>query len=83
MNYACYEELEARDLDRARAVYRAALDVVPHSAFTLAKLWLAAADLEIRRRDVGAARKLLGEALGRCRKLSKAKLYRRRADTSL
>jgi len=76
LSYACYEELEARDVARARAVYRAALDVIPHQRFTLAKLWLAAADLEIRQHDVGAARKLLGEALGKCRKLAKAKLYR-------
>ncbi|KAJ1463167.1 hypothetical protein M885DRAFT_581520 [Pelagophyceae sp. CCMP2097] len=75
INYAVYEELEAQDLDRARAVYRAALDVVPHHAFTFAKLWLLAAQFEVRCRDVGAARRLLGEALGKCKKLGKPKLY--------
>ena len=58
------------------AALRAALDAVPHAAFTFAKLWLAAADLEARAKDLGAARRLLGEALGRCRRHAKAKLYR-------
>ena len=40
----------------------AALGAVPHAAFTFAKLWLAAADLEVRAKDLGAARRLLGEA---------------------
>ena len=75
LNYAAFEELVARDVPRARAVYRAALDVVPHARFTFGKLWLGAADLEVRARDVGAARKVLGEALGKCRKLAKPKLY--------
>mgnify|MGYP002851478923 CR=1 FL=1 len=48
-----------------RANLRAALDAVPHAAFTFAKLWLAAADLEVRAKDLGAARRLLGEAQDR------------------
>jgi len=75
LNYACYEELEAKDAERTRAVYRAALDAVPHGAFTLGKLWLAAAHFEVRQRDLAAARRLLGEALGRCKALRKPKLY--------
>ena len=75
LNYACFEELDIGDLARARAVYRAALDVVPHDRFTFGKLWLGAAHLEVRAGDLAAARKVLGEALGRCRRLAKPKLY--------
>jgi len=75
INYAVFEELTARDVGRSRAVYRACLDLVPHRHFTFAKLWLLAAELEVRARDLGAARRLLGEALGRCAHLAKPKLY--------
>lgn len=68
LNYAVYEELVAKDFERARAVYAAARSVVPHRLFTFAKLWLMAADFEVRRKALGAARKLLGEAIGRCPK---------------
>jgi len=76
--YAFFEELAAKDLDRARAVYRAALDLVMRESrkhFAFAKLWLYAAQLEVRRRDLPAARSLLGEALYACRNLGKTKLY--------
>ena len=73
---AAFEEVDVGDVAAARAALRAALDAVPHAAFTFAKLWLAAADFEVREKDLGAARRLLGEALGRCRCHAKAKLYR-------
>ncbi len=37
IKYALYEELEAGDVGRARDVYRAALELIPHRAFTFAK----------------------------------------------
>ena len=64
INYALYEELEAKDIERAREVYKQALSVVPHKSFTFAKLWLLAATFEVRQKDLKAARKLLGYALG-------------------
>ena len=70
--YAMYEEVVAEDSDRAQQVYKACLEVIPHRHFTFAKVWLMAAELEIRRHDLPAARRLLGNALGRC---SKDKLF--------
>ncbi|CAE7490064.1 Crnkl1, partial [Symbiodinium microadriaticum] len=55
-------------IDRARDVYRACLQLIPHKKFTFGKLWLFAAQLEVRARDLGAARKLLGRAIGMCGK---------------
>eukprot|EP00045_Choanoeca_perplexa_P008244 m.75973 g.75973 ORF g.75973 m.75973 type:complete len:670 (+) comp14415_c0_seq1:2-2011(+) len=66
--YAVFEELEAQDIERARAVYKACLDLLPHKVFTFAKVWLLAAQFEVRQKQVTAARKLLGMALGRCPK---------------
>ena len=67
-------------MDRARQVYRASLDIIPHKKFTFAKLWLMYAQFEIRQRDEGRARKILGQALGRC---PKAKLFRGYIDLEI
>ncbi|CAF9930311.1 MAG: NineTeen Complex (NTC) component [Gomphillus americanus] len=66
--YALYEELEAKDIPRARQIYAEALRLVPHKKFTFAKLWLMNAQFEIRQRDLTAARKALGKSIGLCPK---------------
>eukprot|EP00049_Salpingoeca_infusionum_P017943 m.355058 g.355058 ORF g.355058 m.355058 type:complete len:665 (+) comp17170_c0_seq1:140-2134(+) len=71
--YAVFEELSAKDFDRTRMVYKACLDLIPHKKFTFAKVWLLAAQFEVRRKDLKQARKLLGTALGKC---GKDKLYK-------
>ncbi|KAG5185208.1 hypothetical protein JKP88DRAFT_207999 [Tribonema minus] len=73
INYALFEELAADDQARARAVLKACLQVVPHESFTFAKIWLMLAHLEVRARDLPAARKVLGNAIGRC---PKGKLFK-------
>ena len=40
INYAVYEEMEAKDMERARQVYRTCLDLIPHKRFTFAKVWI-------------------------------------------
>lgn len=47
--------------------------LIPHTAFTFAKIWVLAAKLEIRCKRMDAARKILGTALGMC---PKDKLYK-------
>lgn len=64
--YAVYEETEVKDIVRTREVYRACIRMIPHATFTFAKVWLLFAQFELRQKDVSAARKVLGEALGRC-----------------
>ena len=66
--YALHEELQCRDLDRAAKVYDACLDLIPHSKFSFAKIWINAAKLHVRRKDLVSARKLLGRAIGVCGK---------------
>nr|XP_031862573.1 pre-mRNA-splicing factor CLF1 [Kwoniella shandongensis]KAA5529645.1 pre-mRNA-splicing factor CLF1 [Kwoniella shandongensis] len=68
LQYAAFEEIDTKDYDRARDVYKAAVKLVPHKTFTFAKLWLAYAYFEIRRLDVTAARKVLGAGIGMCPK---------------
>ncbi|KAI8143547.1 hypothetical protein BJV82DRAFT_713228 [Fennellomyces sp. T-0311] len=68
INYALYEELENGDVDRTREIYTQCLNIIPHKSFTFAKIWLLAAQFEIRQRNVQAARLLLGQAIGKCPK---------------
>ena len=73
INYAIYEEIVAKDIARTRAVYKACIELVPHKLFTFTKIWIMFAKFEIRQRDLMAARKVLGIALGKC---PKPKLYK-------
>ncbi|QRW13109.1 pre-mRNA-splicing factor CEF1 [Ceratobasidium sp. AG-Ba] len=75
LNYAVFEELETKDINRARQIYTTAIKVTPHRQFTFAKLWIMAARFEIRQLDLTAARKLLGAAIGMCPKEALFKGY--------
>eukprot|EP01041_Mallomonas_annulata_P006973 gene6973-14171_t len=66
--YGMFEELRAKDVDRAREVYKRCLDVIPHRRFTFGKIWLYAALLEVRQKDLNTARKILGQGIGMCGK---------------
>ncbi|KAM0246083.1 hypothetical protein ACHAQJ_010350 [Trichoderma viride] len=66
--YAVWEELEGQDIERARQIYTTCLNLIPHKKFTFAKIWLLAAQFEVRQGELGAARKLLGRAIGMCPK---------------
>ncbi|XP_038072799.1 crooked neck-like protein 1 [Patiria miniata] len=68
INYALYEELNAKDSERTRQVYKACLDMIPHKKFTFAKVWLMFAHFEIRQKNLSLARKILGAAIGKCPK---------------
>nr|XP_002125953.1 crooked neck-like protein 1 [Ciona intestinalis] len=80
INYALYEELEAKDMDRARQVYSSCLDVIPHKKFTFAKVWIMFAHFEIRQNNLLAARKILGVSIGKC---PKDKLFRNYIELEL
>lgn len=54
-------------------MYKALLDILPHRQFTFAKAWLLFAQFEIRQKDLVAARKIMGTAIGMC---PKAKLFK-------
>lgn len=66
--YATYEELTNQDLERAVEIYQMCLQVIPHKEFTFSKIWIYAAKVHIRRKDLTASRRLLGRAIGVCGK---------------
>ncbi|XP_059338212.1 crooked neck-like protein 1 [Ammospiza nelsoni] len=75
INYALYEELEAKDAERTRQVYQACLELLPHKKFTLAKMWLLYAQFEIRQKNLLLARRALGTSIGKCPKIKLFKGY--------
>lgn len=75
INYALYEELEVKDAERTRQVYQACLELIPHKKFTFAKIWLLFAQFEIRQKNLQAARKVMGTAIGKCPKNKLLKGY--------
>lgn len=66
--YAVWEEMEAKDVERARQIYKLCLELIPHRKFTFAKVWLLRAQFEIRQGQLATARKTLGQAIGMCPK---------------
>ena len=75
ISYALFEELHAKDIDRTRAVYKACLGLIPHKVFTFGKVWVMAAHLEVRHKDLTAARKIFWQGVGLCGKESIFKKY--------
>ncbi|KAG7565251.1 HAT (Half-A-TPR) repeat [Arabidopsis suecica] len=80
IDYALFEEIVAEDVERTRAVYRECLDLIPHSKFSFAKIWLLAAQFEIRQLNLSGARRILGNAIG---KAPKHKLFRKYIEIEL
>eukprot|EP01104_Vermistella_antarctica_P019534 TRINITY_DN76_c0_g1_i1.p1 TRINITY_DN76_c0_g1~~TRINITY_DN76_c0_g1_i1.p1 ORF type:complete len:687 (+),score=222.36 TRINITY_DN76_c0_g1_i1:151-2211(+) len=64
INYALFEELDAKDAERARAVYKECIRIIPHADFSFSKIWIMFAHFEIRQLDTAAARSVLGHAIG-------------------
>jgi len=71
--YATWEEMEAKDISRAREIYNVCLRLIPHKKFTFAQIWILKAHFEIRQDGLATARKTLGQAIGMC---PKDKLFR-------
>ncbi|MES1908792.1 MAG: hypothetical protein MHM6MM_001663 [Cercozoa sp. M6MM] len=82
LRYAIFEELSVGDAERARKVWLAALDTVPHDTVQLPRLWIMYAHFEVRHGNLSQARAALGQAIGR---LASDKLpeARKRENSSL
>ncbi|KAK0586583.1 hypothetical protein LWI29_009156 [Acer saccharum] len=63
-----YAELDAGDMEQTRDVYSECLKLIPHKKFSFAKIWLLAAQFEIRQLNLNGARQILGNAIGKAPK---------------
>jgi crooked neck len=75
--WVIYEEMTAKDKEKTREVYNACLKIIPHKQFTFGKIWVMAAEFEIRSQNLTNARKILGTACGKCAHLRKSSIYRK------
>jgi crooked neck len=66
INFALFEELIAQDLDRCEQVLKGCIAIIPHKQFTFAKVWIQFAQFYVRRKQLGKARQVFGNALGQC-----------------
>uniref|UniRef100_A0A0E0ICA2 Pre-mRNA-splicing factor Syf1/CRNKL1-like C-terminal HAT-repeats domain-containing protein n=1 Tax=Oryza nivara TaxID=4536 RepID=A0A0E0ICA2_ORYNI len=80
INYALYEELDAKDMERTREVYSECLKLIPHKKLTFSKVWLMAAQFEIRQKNLKAARRILGNAIGMA---PKGKIFKKYIEIEL
>uniref|UniRef100_A0A0E0AAB6 Pre-mRNA-splicing factor Syf1/CRNKL1-like C-terminal HAT-repeats domain-containing protein n=1 Tax=Oryza glumipatula TaxID=40148 RepID=A0A0E0AAB6_9ORYZ len=80
INYALYEELDAKDMERTREVYSECLKLIPHKKLTFSKMWLMATQFEIRQKNLKAARRILGNAIGMA---PKGKIFKRYIEIEL
>ncbi|XP_052150884.1 uncharacterized protein LOC127769372 [Oryza glaberrima] len=62
--WALFEEIDADELEKARSVYSKCLKLIPHRKFTFAKVWVMAANFEIRQKNLKSARQIMGNAIG-------------------
>jgi crooked neck len=68
INFAVFEEMTVKDIDRSADVYNTCLSLIPHQIFSFSKIWIYAAKCHVRRKDLATARKLFGKAIGLCGK---------------
>ena len=68
INYALYEEITCRDIERSREVYKECLNIIPHKQFSFSKIWIMFANFEIRQKEVSKARLVFGNAIGKAPK---------------
>lgn len=47
INYALFEELIAKNVERTRAVYDKMIEIVPYKKFSFAKIWIYYAEFEV------------------------------------
>ncbi len=68
INYAFYEELINKDIDRTGEIYQNLLKLIPHNIFTFGKIWILYAEYYIRNKNLDKARKIFGLNLALCPK---------------
>jgi len=73
--YCTFEEIDAKDIERAKQVYERILNLIPHTEFTFSKIWIMYSHFYIRCKNLDMARKVYGNAIGKCPKDKIFKAY--------
>jgi len=64
VNYALFEELDSKDIEKTRSVYKECINRIPHKVFSFSKIWIMFANFEIRQKNLQNARQIYGHAIG-------------------
>jgi crooked neck len=75
INYAVFEEYNAKCLERAEEVYKKVIQIIPHKQFTFTKIWILFAHFYLRGKNLEKARKVFGQSIGLCPKEKIFKAY--------
>lgn len=73
--YTSFEELDAKDIEKTKAVFEKCLSIIPHQEFTFSKIWIMYSQFYIRTKNLEMARKVFGNAIGKCPKDKIFKAY--------
>uniref|UniRef100_A0A0K0FKW4 Protein crooked neck (inferred by orthology to a D. melanogaster protein) n=1 Tax=Strongyloides venezuelensis TaxID=75913 RepID=A0A0K0FKW4_STRVS len=68
IKYAIYTELVMNDVERTKQIYKKCIELIPHKAFTFAKIWIMFGEFELRHDNLDGYRKIMGRAIGQCPK---------------
>lgn len=79
-NYAIFEEEVGQNMQKAEQIYEMILKMIPHEQFTFSKLWILYTQFLIRQKNLDKARKMFGQAIGRC---PRPKIFKAYADLEL
>ena len=72
INYAIFEEEIAsisnstNESSNSQQIYEKLLSIIPHEKFSFSKIWILFAHYYIRQMDITKARKIMGQAIGKC-----------------
>lgn len=66
INYAVYEEYNAKNNDRTREIFKKMIEIIPHKKFTFSKIWILYAHFYIRQKNLDQARKIFGMSIAVC-----------------
>ncbi|GMM35066.1 Clf1 protein [Saccharomycopsis crataegensis] len=64
IRYLYFVELDMKDIEKTRELYKRLLEIIPHESFTFSKVWINYAEFEIRQHKLTDARRILGRSLG-------------------
>ena len=75
IQYLIYTELTQKSIAQTRELFQRVLKLIPHRVFTFAKIWRLFAEFELRQHNLPMARRILGQSLGQCPKITLFQFY--------
>ena len=75
ISWAIFEEKTMNNPEEARRIYNDLLTKVPHSKFTISRLWIMYSFFEVRQGEIANARRIFGLSIAQCPRASVFNAY--------